>query len=71
MRIETRKDTVDYSKDYAYAKQYAIYDESDLNGYTITDAKKYSIWQNSGDDRKVVATNVVCSINPTGKKFSA
>ena len=71
MRIETRKDAVDYSKDYSYAKQYAIYDESDLNGYTITDAKKSTFWKNPDEDRKVVATNVVCSINHTGKKFYA
>ena len=71
MRIETRKDAVDYAKDYTYAKQYAIYDESDLNGYTITDAKKSTFWKNPDEDRKVVATNVICSINPTGRKFYA
>lgn len=69
MRIETRKDTVDYAKDSCYAKQYAIYDESDLNGYTIIDAKKYGFCRD--EERKVVATNVVCSISPTGKKSYA
>lgn len=67
MIIETRESTVDNPKEFFYPNKYAIYDESDLSGYSVTDASKHSGWASA--PRKILATNVVSSINNYGKKY--
>ena len=67
MLIETRESTVDNPKEFFYPNKYAIYEDSELNGYSVTDASKHSGW--SSEDRKILATNVVSSIDNYGKKY--
>ena len=66
MLIETRESTVDNPKEFFYPNKYSIYEESELNGYSVTDASKSMGW--SSENRKVLATNVVSSIDNYGRK---